>query len=93
MTKVADSSDDGHEAANRPAYPAAVRLLSPDSASAYPSARSSRRRPQPWSLPHDIDVDTVAHQIPSLSTKLLINNGPSDGMPIASFVSSDDRLN
>jgi len=25
----------------------------------------------------------VAHQIPRLRTKLLINNGPSDGMPIA----------
>ena len=25
-----------------------------------PSARSSRRRPQHWSLPYDIDVDTVA---------------------------------
>jgi len=35
----------------------------------------------------------VAHQIPRLRTKLLINNGPSDGVPIASFVSSDDRLN
>src|SRR5580700_10986064 len=58
-----------------------------------PSTRSSRRRPQHWSLPHDIDVDTVAHRTPRLRTKLLINSGPSDGMPIASFVSSDDRLN
>jgi hypothetical protein len=36
---VADSSGDGHEAANRPAYPeeaAAVRLPSPDSDSAKP---------------------------------------------------------